>query len=70
MTQIGKANVARLAPKWVFTIPGTTHSQVTPVVVGGIMYVANVNECCAHAGTGRRVWHYKRPRTAAMINDA
>jgi alcohol dehydrogenase (cytochrome c) len=70
LTQINKANVTRLAPKWVFTIPGTSHSQVTPVVVGGIMYVANANECFAlDAGTGRQVWHYKRPRTAAMIND-
>jgi len=71
LTQINKANVTRLAPKWVFTIPGASHSQVTPVVVGGIMYVANVNECFAlDAGTGRRLWHYKRPRTAALINDA
>jgi alcohol dehydrogenase (cytochrome c) len=70
LTQINKANVTRLAPKWVFTIPGTTRSQVTPAVVGGIMYVANVNECFAlDAGTGRRIWHYKQPRTAALIND-
>ena len=69
LTQITRANVARLAPKWMFAIPGTSRSQVTPVVVGGIMYVADVNECYAlDAGTGRQVWHYKRPRTAAMIN--
>jgi alcohol dehydrogenase (cytochrome c) len=69
LTQITKANVARLAPKWMFAIPGTSRSQVTPAVVGGIMYVADVNECYAlDAGTGRQVWHYKRPRTAAMIN--
>ena len=70
LTQINKASVTRLAPKWVFTLPGTSHSQVTPVVAGGIMYVGNVNECFAlDAGTGRRLWLYKRPRTAAMIND-
>ena len=69
-TQINKANVARLGPKWVFTIPGASRSQVTPVVVGGIMYVANTNECFAlDAGSGRQVWHYKRPKTPAMIND-
>src|SRR5713101_7683903 len=28
LTQINKANITRLAPKWVFTIPGTSHSQV------------------------------------------
>ncbi len=70
LTQISKANVARLAPAWLFTIPGASHSQVTPVVAGGMMYVANVNECFAlDAGTGRQIWHYKRPRTPAMIND-
>jgi alcohol dehydrogenase (cytochrome c) len=69
-TQIDKTTVARLAPKWVFTIPGTSRSQVTPVVVGGIMYVANTNECFAlDAGSGRQLWHYKRPKTPAMIND-
>jgi alcohol dehydrogenase (cytochrome c) len=70
MTQIDKASVARLAPKWVFAIPGTTHSQATPVVVGGIMYIAAHNECFAlDAGTGRQVWHYQRPRTPAAVND-
>ena len=69
-TQINKANVARLGPKWVFPIPGVSRSQVTPVVVGGIMYVANTNECYAlDAGSGRQIWHYKRPKTPAMIND-
>jgi alcohol dehydrogenase (cytochrome c) len=70
MTQIDKASVARLAPKWMFAIPGTTHSQATPVVVGGIMYIAAHNECFAlDAGTGRQVWHYQRPRTPAAVND-
>ena len=69
-TQINKGNVARLAPKWVFPIPGVSRSQVTPVVVGGIMYVANTNECYAlDAGSGRQIWHYKRPKTPAMVND-
>jgi alcohol dehydrogenase (cytochrome c) len=69
-TQINKGNVARLAPKWVFPIPGQSRSQVTPVVAGGIMYVANTNECFAlDAGSGRQIWHYKRPKTPAMIND-
>jgi len=69
-TGINKANVARLGPKWVFTIPGASRSQVTPVVVAGIMYVANTNECYAlDAGSGREIWHYKRPKTPAMVND-
>ncbi len=38
--------------------------RCTPVVVGGIMYVSAANECYAlDAGTGRPIWHYRRPRT-------
>ncbi len=65
LTQIDKASLSRLAPRWVFTIPGAGQSQTTPSVVGGLMYVANPNECYAlDAGTGRRVWQFRRPRTA------
>jgi len=64
LAQITKANVARLAPKWIFSLPGTASLQVTPVVVGGIMYVSAINECYAlDAGTGRQLWHYRQPRT-------
>jgi alcohol dehydrogenase (cytochrome c) len=64
LTEINKDNVARLAMTWMFTLPGAGHLQVTPVVVGGMMYVAGVNECYAlDAGSGRQIWHYKRPRT-------
>ena len=64
LTQINKANVARMAPKWTFTLPNTGRLQVTPVVVGGIMYVSAANECYAlDAGTGRQIWHYRRPLT-------
>jgi alcohol dehydrogenase (cytochrome c) len=67
LTQIDKANVARLAPKWMFTIPNAGQLQMTPVVVDGIMYVTAVNECFAlDAGTGRRIWHYTRPRTKGV----
>jgi alcohol dehydrogenase (cytochrome c) len=64
LSQITKANVARMAPKWTFTLPNTGRLQVTPVVVGGIMYVSGASECYAlDAGTGREVWHYRRPPT-------
>ena len=66
MAQITRDNVARLSPKWVFTIPGGGSSQATPSVVGGIMYVANPNECFAlDAGTGRQIWRFQRPRSKA-----
>lgn len=71
MDQINRQNVARLAPKWIFPIPNATRLQVTPVVVDGIMYVTNPNECFAlDAGTGRQLWHYRRARTKGVIGDA
>jgi alcohol dehydrogenase (cytochrome c) len=67
LNQITKANVARLGPKWVFTLPNTARLQLTPVVVGGIMYVPAANECYAlDAGTGREIWHYRRPTTPGL----
>jgi alcohol dehydrogenase (cytochrome c) len=69
LTQIDKTNVARLAPRWVFTIPGAGQSQTTPSVVGGIMYISNPNECFAvDAGTGRKIWQYRRPRTTGATS--
>ncbi len=71
LTQINKSNVARLAPKWVFSIPNTSRLEVTPVVVDGVMYVTSANECYAlDAGSGRQIWHYQRPRTRGLIGNA
>ena len=67
LTQINKGNVARLAMTWMFAVPDVGKLEVTPVVVGGMMYVTGRNECFAlDAGSGRQIWRYKRPRTLAM----
>jgi alcohol dehydrogenase (cytochrome c) len=67
LTQIDKGNVARLAARWTFTLADAGNLQVTPIVVDGIMYVTAPNECYAlDAGSGRRIWHYKRPRTKGV----
>jgi alcohol dehydrogenase (cytochrome c) len=67
LSQINKANVARLGMTWMFAVPGVGKLEVTPVVVGGLMYLTGPNECFAlDAGSGREIWHYKRPRTPAM----
>jgi len=71
LSQITKANVARLAPRWMFTIPNAARLQGTPVVVGGLMYVTVANECFAlDAGSGREIWHYRHPRTRGMAGDS
>ncbi len=71
LSQITKANVKRVSPRWTFTLPGASALQGTPVVVDGLMYVTNANECFAlDAGSGRTVWHYKRPRTRSLVGNA
>jgi alcohol dehydrogenase (cytochrome c) len=71
LDKITPANAARLVPRWIFTIPGASHLQVTPVVVGGLMYVTNGNECYAlDAGIGRLVWRSQRQRTRGIQGDA
>ncbi len=71
LDQITKANVGRLAPAWVFALPEASRLEVTPLVIDGVMYVTAVNECYAlDAGSGRRIWHFKRPRTKGLVGDA
>jgi alcohol dehydrogenase (cytochrome c) len=71
LTQINRQTVSRLAPKWMFSMPDAGQLQVTPVVVEGIMYVTAPNECIAlDAGSGRRIWHYKRPRTKGVAGGS
>ena len=67
LSQIDKTTLARLAPRWMFSFSGGGQLQVTPIVVDGVMYVTAPNECYAlDAGSGREIWHYKRPRTKGI----
>jgi alcohol dehydrogenase (cytochrome c) len=71
LDQITKANVARLAPRWTYSLGATARLQVTPVVVDGVMYVTSGNECHAlDAGTGALLWQYRRPRQKDIPGDA
>jgi len=71
LAQITTGNVSRMVPKWIFSLQNTSHLQVTPVVVNGVMYVTAANECYAlDAGTGREIWHYRRPRTKGLVGNA
>jgi alcohol dehydrogenase (cytochrome c) len=71
LDQITATNVERLAPRWMFAMPGAERLQTTPVVVGGVMYVTNVNEVVAlDAGSGRRIWRFQMPRTKGLAGDA
>ena len=72
LDQITPRNASRLTPKWMASMEGTTaHSETTPVVVEGIMYVTSANECWAlDAGSGRLIWHFQRQRTQGLIGNA
>jgi alcohol dehydrogenase (cytochrome c) len=72
LNQITTRNVSKLAPKWIYTMEGTTaHNETTPLVVQGIMYITSANECWAlDGGSGREIWHFQRARTKALIGNA
>ena len=71
LDQIDTRNVSRLAPRWTYTLADASRLEVTPVVVDGVMYVTTANECHAlDAGSGRRIWDYRRPRTKGLAGDA
>lgn len=71
LTQISKNNVAKLAPKWVFSLGNVNLVENTPLVIEGVMYVSSANEVWAlDAGTGRQIWHYRRPRTQGVTGNA
>ncbi len=69
LKEINTSNIAQLAPRWSFTLPGVRRAlENTPQVVDGIMYVTGANECFAlDARTGRLIWHYSRPRTKDLV---
>ncbi len=71
LTQINPANVAQLRAQWVFHSPNSNHLEATPVVVNGLMLMTSANDAFAlDARTGRLIWHYSRPVTEGLVDDA
>ncbi len=71
LKQITPANVAEMRLKWVFPVANVRNLKVTPVVIGGVMYVTAPNQVFAlDARSGRQIWQYSRPRTQGVIGDA
>jgi quinate dehydrogenase (quinone) len=61
LKQITPANVARLKPAWTFDT-GATNLQVTPLVIGGVMYLtAGSNVLALEPETGKVVWAFQAP---------
>ncbi len=64
-------NVAQLKAQWVFHSRGPGVLEATPVVVNGIMYMTSSNDVYAlSAETGQVLWHYSRPVSSGLIDDA
>jgi alcohol dehydrogenase (cytochrome c) len=71
LREIRAGNVAQLRAQWVFHASNSSNLEVTPVVVDGIMFVTAANDAFAlDAQTGRTLWHYSRPVTEGLIDDA
>lgn len=71
LAQITPRNVHELQAQWVFHSPNSTHLEGTPIVVDGLMLVTSANDAFAlDARTGRSVWHYSRPVTEGLVDDA
>ena len=71
LAEITPANVAQLRAQWVFHSHAPGILEVTPVVVNGVMFVTASNDAFAlDARTGRVIWHYSRPVSDGLIDDA
>jgi alcohol dehydrogenase (cytochrome c) len=71
LRQITPQNVRHLQAQWVFHSRNAGILEVTPVVVNGIMYVTASNDAYAlNAETGQILWHYSRPVSSGLIDDA
>lgn len=71
LREITTANVSQLRAAWVFHPGNSQRLEVTPIVVRGIMYVTSANDVFAlDARTGRAVWHYQRPISSGLLDDA
>lgn len=71
LTQITPQNVAHLQAQWVFHSRSAGILEVTPVVVNGVMYVTASNDAYAlNAQTGEVLWHYSRPVSSGLVDDA
>jgi len=71
LSEIDRGNVNKLRAEWVFHPGNSQRLEVTPVVIRGVMYVTSSNDVFAlDANTGRSLWHYARPISSELLDDA
>lgn len=71
LSQINAKNVNQLRAQWVFHSSNSDSLECTPLAVDGILFVTSANDAFAlDARNGRTIWHYSRPVTQGLIDDA
>lgn len=71
LAQITPENVHGLRAQWVFHSRNSNLLEATPIVVNGILLMTSANDAFAlDARTGRALWHYSRPVTEGLVDDA
>ncbi len=71
LMQITPQNVHQLRAQWIFHSKNAGTFEATPLVVNGIMYITASNDAYAlNAVDGRTLWHYSRPISSGLIDDA
>jgi alcohol dehydrogenase (cytochrome c) len=71
LSEITPANVGQLRAQWLFHSHAPGILEVTPVVVDGVMFITASNDAYAlDARSGRVIWHYARPVSEGLIDDA
>jgi alcohol dehydrogenase (cytochrome c) len=71
LREINTGNVGQLRAAWVFHPGNSQNLEVTPLVIRGVMFITSANHVFAlDARTGRALWHYERPISAGLLDDA
>ena len=61
LKQVTTANAKDLTAQWIFHVPEASRLESVPIVVDGVMYVAQPNDVFAlDARSGRMIWEYHR----------
>jgi alcohol dehydrogenase (cytochrome c) len=69
LKQIDRTNAKDLRPVWAYQIRDSSHVQMTPLAVDGILYITETPSVVTalDGRTGRPVWSYRRPPASGTV---
>ncbi len=71
LAAVTPGNAHALTRQWAFDTHSSGTVEATPLVVDGVMYLTASNDAFAiDAARGKPLWHYERPVTQGLIDDA